>query len=235
MGLIISSCRFLSLLTKFILWLCYSSTRDERLQVQLHFTANKTLKGQWNLNCRFLLIAVDSRLEFLFAQMCLVSPPFSLSFKSFLYTMTKQSLTLEVGGVPDGITKVFFRDWEQTYIRSGWRNCCIFKGYFCLFFWKNKLHFVLLSYKVCSNLHSDHKRIWLGSLPKLCSLYNQERDPLVKCLQGLILHKSRKVLHHPFQRSPFFYSRGYEDLKKTGTHPLIQQHLGQQLPVQHHC
>lgn len=112
------------------------------------------------------------------------------------------------------LLRFFLRDWEQTYIRPGWWNCWIFKGYFCLVFWKNTLHFVLLSYKVCSNLHSDHKRIWLGSLPKLCSLYNQERDLLVKCLQGLILHQSRKVLHHPFQRSPFFYFRRLWRLKK---------------------
>lgn len=112
------------------------------------------------------------------------------------------------------LERFFLRDWEQTYIRQRWWNRWILKGYFCLVFWKNKLHFVPLSYRVCSKLYSDHKRIWLGSLPKTCPLYNQVRDLFVKCLQGFFLHESRKVLHHPFQRRPFFYSRRIWGLQK---------------------
>lgn len=138
-GLIVSSCWLLSLLTIFILQGCYSSIliTDGKLHMQLLFTANKIPKGQRDLNYRFLLRAADSRLQFFFVQTCLAPPSLSLSFKSFLCTMTKQSLTLEVGWVPAGITKVVLRDWEQTYIRQRWWNSWIFKGYgFCLVFLK---------------------------------------------------------------------------------------------------
>lgn len=59
-----------------------------------------------------------------------------------------------------------------------------------------------------SLLRSDHNRIWPGSWPKLCPLYNREvRDLHVKGLQCSLLSRSRRTLHDPFQSSPFFYSR----------------------------
>lgn len=96
---------------------------------------------------------------------------------------------------------------------SGW----ILRGYFCLFFWKiNSVFFHFYTEPAQWMLHSDHNRIWLGSWLKLCPLYNyQVRDLHVKGLQFFLLNRSRKALHHPSQRSPFFYSRSLWGLPKT--------------------
>lgn len=83
-----------------------------------------------------------------------------------------------------------------------------FEGVILFVFLRDKLQFVPLSYRACLTLFSDHDRIWLGSWPKLCPLFNhQVRDMHVKCLQCFLLHRSRKALPHSSQKGHLFYSR----------------------------
>lgn len=114
--LIILCCRLLTLLTTCILQGCLSSilTPDGKLDAQLWFTASEPLKGQWSLNCRF---ADSSSLQIGFFTLKTHFPPFLPPFtRSFLHTMTKCSLTLEVGQVPDDIREVFLCERKQKYI-----------------------------------------------------------------------------------------------------------------------